>query len=233
MTNVQTPIIVALDCADKQTALNIARQINPKLCRIKVGKELFTSLGPSIIYELQHLGFEIFLDLKFHDIPTTCAKAVTAAANLGVWMVNVHLAGGLNMLNACKYVLDNYQHKPLLIGVTVLTSMEQDDLLQIGINASPIEQVLKLAHLAEQANFDGLVCSAHEAQILKQQFANLKLVTPGIRPQDSNQGDQKRVFTPIDAINAGSDYLVIGRPITQSVNPAKALEQIISQLNSN
>jgi len=270
MANIITPIIVALDFSDKQDALKIAKKIDPKLCRVKVGKELFTSYGPNIVFELHDLGFEVFLDLKFHDIPTTCAKAITAAANLGVWMVNVHLSGGLEMLKACKTALNYASHKPLLIGVTVLTSMEQKDLVQIGINNSPINQVLTLAKLAKQADFDGLVCSAQEAEILKQEFAHFKLVTPGIRPANNNlvnkinfnnlensahekqnaelnstkiktmtfdthlknntQEDQKRIFTPFDAINAGSDYLVIGRPITQSPNPKEALKQIIAQI---
>jgi len=229
--NSVTPIIVALDFADQNDALNLAHQLNPKLCRVKVGKELFVSAGPSIIKQLHQLGFEVFLDLKFHDIPITTAKAVKAAAGLGVWMVNVHLTGGLNMLNACQEALSNLQTKPLLIGVTVLTSMKNEDLPTIGINSSALEQVLNLANLAKQANLDGLVCSAHEAKSLKQQFADLKLVTPGIRLSDSPQDDQNRVFTPLDALKAGSDYLVIGRPITQATNPAAVLHSIYQQIN--
>jgi len=228
---VQTPIIVALDFSSAAPALNLARSLDPKLCRLKVGKELFTACGPKIIEDLQKLGFAVFLDLKFHDIPTTCAKAVIAAANLGVWMLNVHLSGGLKMLEACRSALDKSAHKPLLIGVSVLTSMNTQDLAQIGVKRDSLAQVMLLADLAKQAKFDGLVCSALEASMLKQEFASFKLVTPGIRPNNSSQDDQNRVLTPIAAIKAGSDYLVIGRPITQAGKPEEALNQIIASLN--
>ncbi|HBZ99740.1 MAG TPA: orotidine-5'-phosphate decarboxylase, partial [Pseudomonas sp.] len=179
----QTPIIVALDFPSRDAALALARQLDPRLCRVKVGKELFTRCGPAIVEALQAMDFEVFLDLKFHDIPNTTAMAVKAAAELGVWMVNVHCSGGLRMMAACRETLAGMSGPaPLLIGVTVLTSMEQDDLAGIGLDVAPQEQVLRLAGLAAQAGLDGLVCSAQEAVPLKAQFPALQLVTPGIRP---------------------------------------------------
>jgi orotidine-5'-phosphate decarboxylase len=197
-----------------------------------VGKELFTRSGPAVVETLQAKGFEVFLDLKFHDIPNTTAMAVKAAAELGVWMVNVHCSGGLRMMAACRNELDKLSGtKPLLIGVTVLTSMEQDDLAGIGLDIAPQEQVLRLAGLAAQAGMDGLVCSAQEAPALKAAQPGLQLVTPGIRPAGSAADDQRRILTPADALQAGSDYLVIGRPISQASNPAKALAEIVGELN--
>ena len=208
----QTPIIVALDFPSRETALELARQLDPKQCRVKVGKE-------------------VFLDLKFHDIPNTTAMAVKAAAELGVWMVNVHCSGGLRMMLACREELAKLSGpRPLLIGVTVLTSMEQGDLSGIGLNVSPAEQVMRLAALAAQAQMDGLVCSAQEAAALKAAHAQLQLVTPGIRPAGSAADDQKRILTPHQALAAGSDYLVIGRPISQAENPAAALAAIVIEL---
>ena len=186
-----SPIVVALDFPGFEPAMEIARQLNPQECRVKVGKELFTRCGPQVVEALHDLGFEVFLDLKFHDIPNTTAMAVKAAAELGVWMVNVHCSGGLKMMAACREVLEQQQgQKPLLIGVTLLTSMEQADLAGIGLDIAPREQVLRLAQLAEQAGLDGLVCSAHEARALKQQWPAGKLVTPGIRPAGSATDDQ-------------------------------------------
>jgi orotidine-5'-phosphate decarboxylase len=227
----QSPIIVALDFPSSAAALALAERLDPTQCRVKVGKELFTRSGPAIVEALQERGFEVFLDLKFHDIPNTTAMAVQAAAELGVWMVNVHCSGGLRMMQACRQTLDKVEgRKPLLIGVTVLTSMEQGDLAGIGLDVAPAEQVLRLAALAEQAGLDGLVCSAQEAVALKQAQPRLQLVTPGIRPAGSATDDQRRILTPAQALAAGSDYLVIGRPISQAADPAQALQDILAQL---
>jgi orotidine-5'-phosphate decarboxylase len=226
-----SPIIVALDFPTAAAALALAAQLDPSQCRLKVGKELFTRCGPSIVEALQAQGFEVFLDLKFHDIPNTTAMAVKAAAELAVWMVNVHCSGGLRMMAACRNELDKLSGaKPLLIGVTVLTSMEQDDLAGIGLNIEPQAQVLRLAGLAEQAGLDGLVCSAQEASVLKAAHPTLQLVTPGIRPAGSAQDDQRRILTPAQAMQAGSDYLVIGRPISQASNPQQALAAVLAEL---
>ncbi|MGK9064983.1 orotidine-5'-phosphate decarboxylase [Stutzerimonas chloritidismutans] len=227
----QTPLIVALDFPSRDAALTLAERLDPALCRVKVGKELFTRCGPQIVEALHAKGFDVFLDLKFHDIPNTTAMAVKAAAELGVWMVNVHCSGGLRMMTACRETLDGLNGpKPLLIGVTVLTSMEQQDLAGIGLNLAPQQQVLRLAGLAAQAGLDGLVCSAQEAQPLKAQFPSLKLVTPGIRPAGAAADDQRRILTPAEAMQAGSDYLVMGRPIAQATDPAKALADVVAQL---
>ena len=226
-----SPVIVALDFPSAAQAIALAEQLDPQKCRLKVGKELFTRSGPQVVERLQALGFEVFLDLKYHDIPNTTAMAVKAAAELGVWMVNVHCSGGLKMLQACRDVLEQSTGtQPLLIGVTVLTSMQQSDLAGLGLDVAPQEQVLRLAKLAEQAGLDGLVCSAQEAQALKQQWPAGQLVTPGIRPAGSAQDDQKRILTPAQAMQAGSDYLVIGRPITQATDPAQALADILTEL---
>jgi orotidine-5'-phosphate decarboxylase len=184
-----------------------------------------------VVEDLQALGFEVFLDLKFHDIPNTTAMAVKAAAELGVWMVNVHCSGGLRMLTACREELDKSSSaQPLLIGVTVLTSMEQSDLAGIGLDVAPAEQVMRLAGLAAQAGLDGLVCSAQEATALKAAHAGLQLVTPGIRPAGTAADDQKRILTPEQALAAGSDYLVIGRPVSQADNPAASVAAIVASL---
>ena len=227
----QTPIIVALDFSSRDAALALASWLDPAQCRVKVGKELFTRCGPAVVEKLQRQGFEVFLDLKFHDIPNTTAMAVKAAAELGVWMVNVHCSGGLRMMAECREVLDKVNgQKPLLIGVTVLTSMEQADLAGIGLSVPPEQQVMRLATLAEQAGLDGLVCSAQEASALKTAHPGLRLVTPGIRPAGSAADDQRRILTPRQALAAGSDYLVIGRPISQALDPAAALAAIVADL---
>ena len=226
-----SPIVVALDFPSEAQALALAERLNPQQCRLKVGKELFTRCGPKVVEGLHALGFEVFLDLKFHDIPNTTAMAVKAAAELGVWMVNVHCSGGLKMMQACREVLEQHNgNTPLLIGVKVLTSMDQSDLEGIGLDIAPQQQVLRLAGLAEQAGLDGLVCSAQEAALLKKQWPAGQLVTPGIRPAGSAQDDQKRILTPTQAMRAGSDYLVIGRPITQAADPAQALSDILAEL---
>ena len=225
-------ILVAMDFDNSSACLAMAKRLSPKDCRLKVGKELFTACGPLIIEQLMALGFEIFLDLKFHDIPNTTAKAVKAAAELGVWMVNVHASGGERMLIAARDILESYgKQRPLLIAVTVLTSMEQVDLQGVGIDRSPEQQVMKLASLTQRCGLDGVVCSAQEAQLMRAQFGDdFCLVTPGIRMPDSPADDQRRTLTPIAAIAAGSHYLVIGRPITQSVNPDDTCRRIIHSL---
>lgn len=227
-------VIVALDYETRAEALSFVEKIEPSSCRLKVGKEMFTLLGPEFIRELHRRGFSVFLDLKFHDIPNTCAKAVRAAAELGVWMVNVHASGGERMMQASRDILQPYgQDRPLLIGVTVLTSMEQNDLTSIGIDVTPEQHVMRLAALAKNTGLDGVVCSAQEAFVLKQAMgSSFQLVTPGIRPIGADTGDQKRIMTPVQALAAGSDYLVIGRPITQAKDPAQVLSDINRSLLS-
>ncbi|PKH87781.1 orotidine-5'-phosphate decarboxylase [Colwellia sp. Bg11-28] len=221
-------VVVALDFDKKQDALSFVDKIQPTDARLKVGKEMFTYFGPEFVKQLTGKGFDVFLDLKFHDIPNTVAKAVTAAADLGVWMVNVHASGGSQMMTKAKQALDNYGNDaPLLIAVTVLTSMGQEDLHGLGINKTPAEQVNFLANLTKQSGLDGVVCSAWEAEQLKADLGKeFKLITPGIRPAGSAQDDQQRIMTPKQAIDVGVDYLVIGRPITKAVDPQLVLQQI-------
>ena len=228
----RSPVIVALDFEQQQQALNLVSQLDPSPCRLKVGKEMFTHLGPDFVKALQQRGFEVFLDLKFHDIPNTVAKAVAAAAELGVWMVNVHASGGSRMMQAAKEALLPFgAQAPKLIAVTVLTSMEQSDLTELGIMLTPAQQVQKLAALTAAAGLDGVVCSAQEATLLKQQFGSqFQLVTPGIRPANSTADDQRRVMTPKAAQLAGVDYMVIGRPITKVADPLGALKAIVDEL---
>lgn len=223
-----SPIIVALDYKDANEALAFVDRIDPRDCRLKVGKEMFTFNGPQFVKSLHERGFDIFLDLKFHDIPNTVARAVAAAAEMGVWMVNVHASGGARMMEAARQSLEPYgKEAPLLTAVTVLTSMDESDLMGVGINASPAAHAERLALLTKQCGLDGVVCSAHEAQRLKQLCGtDFKLVTPGIRPTGSDVGDQRRIMTPQDAVKAGVDYMVIGRPITRSENPTVTLQQI-------
>lgn len=231
--SVQGPrIVVAMDFDNADQCLGMAKRLSPSDCRLKVGKELFTACGPKIIEQLMALGFEIFLDLKFHDIPNTTSKAVKAAAELGVWMVNVHASGGERMMLAAREILEQRSgSRPLLIAVTVLTSMEATDLSGIGIERSPEEQVMKLARLTHSCGLDGIVCSAREAALMRSQFGpEFCLVTPGIRLDSSPVDDQRRTLTPAAAISAGSSYLVIGRPITQSSNPVETCKSIIQTL---
>jgi orotidine 5''-phosphate decarboxylase, subfamily 1 len=230
-----SPIIVAVDFSDTKSAWNFIDKVEPKDCRLKIGKELFTHAGPDFIKQIQQKGFDIFLDLKFHDIPNTVAKAVAAAAELGVWMTNVHASGGVRMMEAAKDALYQYgQDAPLLIAVTVLTSMESSDLKEIGIEVSPLEQATRLALLAKNCGLDGVVCSAKEVQSFRTRLgSDFKLVTPGIRPAGSTPDDQRRIMTPQRAQAAGADYLVIGRPITQAEDPSKALQTILSTLDSS
>lgn len=227
MTAPRSPVIVALDCADAAAALALARRLDPSACRVKVGKELFVAAGPRLVDDLQGLGFELFLDLKFHDIPNTVAAAVRRAAELGVWMVNVHAAGGRRMLEASAAALADRRTGPRLIGVTVLTSMDASDFAELGVGRSIEEQVLHLAGLCAECGLDGVVCSAREATALRARLPrSFQLVTPGIRPAGSARDDQRRVVTPAEALRDGSDYLVIGRPITAAEDPATALEAI-------
>jgi orotidine-5'-phosphate decarboxylase len=231
-------IIVALDFDNAASALNLVNQLNPSLCKLKVGKELFTAAGPQFVEKLIAKGFQVFLDLKFHDIPTTVKKACQAASNLGVWMLNVHASGGTSMMHAAVQGVDigsqGSANKPLLIAVTVLTSMNQASLSEIGITESVENQVLKLAKLTQQAGLQGVVCSALEAQLLKQHLpSDFLLVTPGIRPATATNNimsdDQSRVLTPTQALQMGASYLVIGRPITQAAQPLEALTEIYKE----
>jgi orotidine-5'-phosphate decarboxylase len=224
-------VVIALDYDNKQTALNFIDQLDPTSCRLKIGKEMFTHFGPDFVKEVVAKGFDVFLDLKFHDIPNTVAKAVKAAAELGVWMVNVHASGGRKMMEAAKESLKSMGNDaPILIAVTVLTSMDESDLKELGITFSPEEQVKRLAILTKKAGLDGVVCSSHEAPMLKALLGKeFKLITPGIRPEGSDVGDQKRIKTPKQALQSGSDYLVIGRPITQANDP----QQVLREINAN
>jgi orotidine-5'-phosphate decarboxylase len=229
---VTAPLIVALDYPLASAALDIAQRLSPDLCRLKVGNELFTNSGPALVEKLQHMGFEVFLDLKFHDIPNTVAGAVRAAAELGVWMVNVHACGGRRMMAAAADAIAAYPQRPLLIGVTVLTSMSDEDLLELGYNESSQERVLRLADLAEDSGLDGVVCSALEAPALRQaRGLEFCLVTPGIRLAGDDAADQRRVVTPADALAMGSDYLVIGRSITTAADPLAALQRVSRELD--
>ena len=233
MQNLNDPkIIVALDFPSQNPALALADRLDPAKCRLKVGKELFTRSGPDLVKALQSRGFDIFLDLKFHDIPNTTSAAVAAAAELGVWMVNVHASGGEKMMVACRERLDAFGNdRPLLIAVTVLTSMSDEDLAGIGITGSAEAHVSRLATLTKNSGLDGVVCSAQEAPRLKaEQGSDFQLITPGIRPLTADKGDQQRIMTPTDALKAGSDYLVIGRPITQAPDPLAALKAIYAEV---
>ena len=220
-------IIVALDFPDAASALALAERLDPALCRVKVGKELFTVAGPELVRALVARGFEVFLDLKFHDIPNTVAAACRAAAGLGVWMMNVHASGGRRMMTAAQEALADLPDRPLLIAVTVLTSMSAEDLNEVGVAGAPADQVLRLARLTHACQLDGVVCSAQEAALLRAELgANFRLVTPGIRPAGADTGDQRRVMTPAEALRAGATDLVIGRPITGAADPLAALKAI-------
>ncbi len=224
-------IIVALDYATAKEALAFAARITPAQCKLKIGKELFTQAGPDIVRKLVDRGFDIFLDLKFHDIPNTVAKACRAAASLGVWMLNVHTLGGRAMLQAAREAIDNTPQQPLLIGVTILTSMTDADLAEVGIASSVEQSVQRLAKLAHETNLNGVVCSALEAKNIRTATSpSFKLVTPGIRLADSNVNDQKRIATPASALADGADYLVIGRPITQAVDPIAVIDRIKQEI---
>jgi len=227
-----SPIVVALDYDSRDKALAFVDRIDARDCRLKVGKELFTLAGPDLVRDLQQRGFDVFLDLKFHDIPNTTAHAVAAAAELGVWMVNVHASGGKRMMTAAREALLPYgKDAPLLIAVTVLTSMEASDLADLGLDIAPADYAARLATLTRDCGLDGVVCSAQEAVRFKRELGqDFKLITPGIRPEGSDAGDQRRIMTPQQAQQAGVDYMVIGRPITQSANPAQTLRDIRASL---
>ncbi len=225
-------VIVALDFADVTEALAFVAKVRPSECRLKIGLELFTHAGPSLATELVQRGFDVFLDLKYHDIPNTVAGACAAAARLGVWMINVHALGGTRMLLAAREAIEGAPRRPLLIGVTVLTSHAAEELTQVGVAADIESQVERLAGVVQQAGLDGVVCAATEATPLRRKFgADFKLVTPGVRPLGSAADDQRRSMTPLEAVKAGSDYLVIGRPITRAGDPKAVLNAIQQELS--
>ena len=226
--NMSSPkIIIALDVSNQSDAIKLAKMFDPKLCRLKIGLELYTAEGPAILEILQKRGFEIFLDLKFHDIPNTVARACTVAANMGVWMINVHALGGLEMMSAAREAITKTGHRPLLTAVTILTSHNQKDLSAAGITMNMEECVIQYALNARQAGCDGIVCSALEAGKLRKKLGDdFILVTPGIRPDGSDPNDQKRVISPVAAIASGASYLVIGRPVTGADDPGQALLNI-------
>jgi orotidine-5'-phosphate decarboxylase len=224
-------VIVALDYPDARSAAELASRLDPELCRLKVGKELYTAAGPSLIEKLRGAGFGVFLDLKFHDIPSTVAGACAAAAELDVWMINVHALGGRAMMEAAREALSRRSAPPKLVAVTVLTSMGVTDMEEIGLAGGPQEAVLRLARLTQACGLDGVVCSAQETGALRRQLGGeFCLVTPGIRPAGSAQDDQERVATPRQAIAGGADYLVIGRPITRAADPLAALREICLEI---
>ena len=227
MTSHLSPVIVALDFADEKQTLQFVRRLSPELCQIKIGKELFTATGRHLVEQLVNQGFKVFLDLKYHDIPNTVASACKIAAQMGIWMVDMHAGGGQRMMEAAAEAVSQFQQRPYLIGVTVLTSMTQTDLAQTGVDRSIDEQVMHLARLSQQSGLDGVVCSAQEAVILRDQLGKeFLLVTPGIRLNSKSEDDQRRIMTPKDALAAGSSYLVMGRPITRSADPVLLLQQI-------
>jgi orotidine-5'-phosphate decarboxylase len=224
-------IIVPLDFPDAHAALEMARRLDPRLCRVKVGKELFVAAGPDVVEKLHALGHEVFLDLKFHDIPNTVAGACRAAARLGVWMLNVHASGGEAMLRAARSAVDSAAKRPLLIGVTILTSLADADLASVGLAGTAADNAERLSRLGRECGMDGVVCSAEEAPRLRAATApGFLLVTPGIRLDSGVKGDQSRVVTPVEAMRRGADYLVIGRPVTQSQDPAATLAAIEKSL---
>ncbi len=226
-------VIVALDYPNAEQALRFVEQVTPGQCRLKVGKELFTRGGPQLVERLTALGFEVFLDLKFHDIPNTVARACEAAADLGVWMMNVHALGGQRMMEAAREALAARSAQPLLVAVTILTSHDEQELTQIGLAGTPLDNVSRLAALAADSGLDGVVCSAREAERLKaERGSDFVLVTPGIRPASAASDDQRRVMTPADAMRAGAHYLVIGRPITAAAEPMSVLLTINSEISA-
>lgn len=227
-----SPIIVALDYADANSALAVVDTLSPRDCRLKIGKQLFTRAGPALLQNLHQRGFQVFLDLKFHDIPNTVAAAVATAADLGVWMVNIHASGGVRMMQAAREALIPFgTEAPLLIAVTVLTSMQQQELAEMAIHLPLADYAHLLAQRAQQCGLDGVVCSPWEALAFKQAFGGgFKLVTPGIRPQGAASDDQQRIMTPIQAQQVGVDYMVIGRPITRAAHPCQALAEILADL---
>lgn len=226
-------VLVALDYDSRADAMMLVEQLDPELCRLKVGKELFTRTGPQLVADLEALGFDVFLDLKYHDIPNTVASAVRAAAELGVWMVNVHAGGGRRMMEAARQQLSAFDSPPKLIAVTLLTSLSEDDLVELGVTCGAEQRVLELAALAQSSGMDGVVCSAQEAPALRRQCGpDFALVTPGIRLAGDSADDQRRVLTPAAAMESGSDYLVIGRSITGAADPLQALRRVHAELDT-
>jgi len=224
-------IIIALDHSDARDALDFAGRVDATRCRLKVGKELFTRAGPAVVEQLVSRGFQVFLDLKYHDIPNTVAGACSAAADLGVWMVNVHAQGGRRMMEAARDAVARASGPPLLVAVTILTSLGQDDLFEVGLLGPPLDNVLRLAKLACDAGMDGVVCSPQEIKALRKTLGGtFRLVTPGIRPAGADSQDQRRVMTPAEAVQRGASYLVIGRPITQAPDPMAALAAIEEEI---
>jgi orotidine 5''-phosphate decarboxylase, subfamily 1 len=229
-----SPIIVALDFPDQAGALALVERLDPSLCRLKVGKELFTRAGPPVVEALVKRGFEVFLDLKFHDIPNTVAAACDAAADLGVWMMNLHASGGRRMMETARERLEARSHRPLLIAVTILTSLGETDLAEVGFRGTPAENVRRLAALAADSGLDGVVCSPLEAAELRaERGEEFLLVTPGVRPASAALDDQKRVMTPADALAAGASHLVIGRPVTAAEDPVAALQAILESIGNS
>lgn len=231
MNPIDPKVIVALDYPADEPALELLARIDPAQCRVKIGKEMFTRMGPAFVEQVATRGFEIFLDLKYHDIPNTVAAACAAAADMGVWMTNVHASGGRKMMTAAADRLAGLNERPLLIGVTILTSLGQDDIAEIGYAGTPAENVLRLAALAEESGLDGVVCSPLEVSALRgERGAGFRLVTPGVRPAGASVNDQKRIMTPGDAMRAGASYLVVGRPITAAADPLASLQAINAEV---
>jgi orotidine-5'-phosphate decarboxylase len=227
MNSSDSRVIVALDYPHRDKALELVDRLHPSLCRLKIGKEMFTRLGPPIVEALRSRGYDVFLDLKFHDIPNTVAAACDAAADLGVWMINLHASGGRRMMETARERLEARNSRPHLVAVTILTSLSGDEIHEIGFSGDPAENVARLAKLTQQAGLDGVVCSPREAGMLRRDLGeDFLLVTPGVRPKQATEDDQRRVMTPADAISAGSSYLVVGRPITGAVDPVEALQSI-------
>lgn len=229
-------VIIAMDVSSREAGVSLAQKLDPRLCRLKVGMELFTAAGPAVVEDLRKLGFDIFLDLKFHDIPNTAAGAIRSAIGLNVWMVNVHCLGGRKMMETAANVAAHIRHevRPLIIGVTVLTSMDAASLEEVGICDTPLDEVLRLAKLAQESGLDGVVCSGQEATaIRKATNESFALVTPGIRLSDGNQDDQARIVTPEMAIQLGANFLVVGRPITGAADPIAALHDFTNRIATN
>ncbi len=227
-------IIVALDFPAVEPALELIAALDPTLCRLKVGKEMFTRFGPPFVEALVEKGFDVFLDLKFHDIPNTVAAACAAAADLGVWMINLHASGGRRMMEGARERLEGLSHRPLLVAVTILTSLGQEDIAEAGFTGTAAENVVRLARLAESSGMDGIVCSPLEAAEVRSVVGpEFLLVTPGVRPGQAALDDQRRIMTPSDALNSGADYLVIGRPITAAPDPLQALQDILTEIRAD
>jgi orotidine-5'-phosphate decarboxylase len=234
MERTEPRVIIALDFPDQARAMKLVEQLDPALCRLKVGKEMFTRYGPPFIEALRKQGFDIFLDLKFHDIPNTVAAACDAAADLGVWMMNLHASGGRRMMEAARDRLAQRATPPLLVAVTILTSLASEDIAEVGYTGEPAENVLRLAQLTHDAGLDGIVCSPREAVEIRRRIGDqFLLVTPGVRPKSASADDQRRVMTPGEAIAAGSSYLVVGRPITAAADPIDALRQINAEIDES